>query len=982
MQIPAADGKFRFWRNTSMATLAPGTVGTLPQGVVGYEWDTDADNGFRPAGLFDLSSTTLSETQVAYNWGASFKAGTSTHNMTEYRSSSGALVFSAGTIRWSWGLDSTHDGVGPAPSRDIQQATVNVLADMGAQPATLLSTLTPATASTDKTAPIAKVTSPAAGSTLTDGTAVTVTGTATDAGGGIVTGVEVSLDAGRTWHRATGTTSWSYTGALGGTGVHAIQVRATDDSGNVQSPVGTQAVTVQCPCAILGTGAVPVTPSSGDTSAVELGVKFSSDSSGWVSGVRFYKGAGNTGTHIGNLWTASGQLLASATFTSETATGWQQANFSQPVPITAGTTYIASYYAPVGNYSEDDYYFTNATVAGPLHGLADAASGGNGLYRYGSDGFPANTSQAANYYVDAVFSTTAPPDTTPPAVTAETPSPGAATVATTAPITATFSEPVQSSTISFTLKTASNTAVAGTTTYSSATNTATFVPSAALANTTTYTATVSGAKDLAGNTQVSPTQWSFSTVAPDQPPGVCPCSLWPNSAAPPVVTENDSSAVELGVRFYSDVGGTIAGIRFYKGPQNTGVHTGSLWTSTGVRLATATFAGETSSGWQQVNFATPVTITPGTTYVASYHTNVGFYSQTAGQFNPQGVDSAPLHAPASASGAGNGLYVYGSGGFPTSTYAASNYWVDVVFNPGADTTPPTVASTSPTQGATGVAVTSSVIATMSEHLAPNTASLVVTGPAGSVAGTTSYSDATLQVGFTPAAPLTAGTAYTATLSGATDLSGNVMSPVTWTFTTAGATTCACGLFPVTATPTATTSTDAASVELGVRFTTDTSGWITGVRFYKGAGNTGVHTGSLWDSSGNLLATATFTNETSNGWQTVSFGAPVAVTAGTVYVASYHAPAGHYADDENYFASPLDNAPLHAPASVSGAGNGVYLYGAGGFPNQTYRATNYWVDVVFTTQAPAAVKIASVVSTSTVSPNAAADDRIRPRRRVF
>src|SRR5437016_6862825 len=57
--VPQADGRMRFWRNTSIASLAPGQVATLPTGVLGYEWDVDVDNGFRPAGLVPLSTTTL-----------------------------------------------------------------------------------------------------------------------------------------------------------------------------------------------------------------------------------------------------------------------------------------------------------------------------------------------------------------------------------------------------------------------------------------------------------------------------------------------------------------------------------------------------------------------------------------------------------------------------------------------------------------------------------------------------------------------------------------------------------------------------------------------------------------------------------------------------------------------------------------------------------------------------------------------------------
>ena len=78
-----------------------------------------------------------------------------------------------------------------------------------------------------------------------------------------------------------------------------------------------------------------------------------SDRHGYITGIRFYKASANTGTHIGNLWTSAGQLLASATFTNETASGWQQVNFSQPVPVTKNTTYVASYFAPNGHYSQD-----------------------------------------------------------------------------------------------------------------------------------------------------------------------------------------------------------------------------------------------------------------------------------------------------------------------------------------------------------------------------------------------------------------------------------------------------------------------------------------------------------------------------------------------------------------------------------------------------------------------------------------------------
>ena len=116
------------------------------------------------------------------------------------------------------------------------------------------------------------------------------------------------------------------------------------------------------------------------------------------------------------------------------------------------------------------------------------------------------------------------------------------------------------------------------------------------------------------------------------------------STVPTGVDSGDGSAVELGVRFRSDVVGSITGIRFYKASTNTGTHIGNLWTNTGTLLATATFSGESASGWQTVSFSTPVTIAANTTYVASYFAPVGHYSADSNYFAGTGVDNAPLHA--------------------------------------------------------------------------------------------------------------------------------------------------------------------------------------------------------------------------------------------------------------------------------------------------------------------------------------------------
>ncbi len=793
MNVPAEAGKLRLWRNTSMANLAAGTNGTLPKGVLGYEYDVDVDNGFRPAGLFDASSTTNAENEIAQNFGATVAPGTATHSITEYRAPSGALVFSAATVQWTMGLDSHHDknwlgvvdGSGdPAVSADMQQATVNVLADMSAQPLTLMSTLTAATTSTDATAPTSTITSPTSGAAFTNGNVVTITGTASDVGGRVA-GVEVSVDGGSTWHPATGRDSWTYTGSFPGSGAGSVKVRATDDSGNIQSTPTSVGVTVSCPCSIFGLAQAPTQSADSDTNAVSLGVKFQSDVSGFVTGIRFYKPSGDTGTHTGSLWNAAGTTrLATVTFSGETASGWQQANFTAPVAVTAGTTYVASYYAPNGHYAADPAAFVNAgSLYGPVRALSSAAGGGNGVYSYGGDVFPSNTYSATNYWVDAIVSTSSAP--AGPSVLSRTPAAGATNVSTSTTVTATFDQSVQPASALVTVTGPGNVAVPGSTVYTDATKTVTFTPSSALAGNTSYSVSVT-ATGLGGQAMTSPAQWSFTTAAT---PGVCPCNLFAATATPAIASVNDPSSVEVGMRFSADRSGQITGLRFYKGASNVGTHVGTLWSNTGTQLARATFSGESASGWQQVTFTSPVSITAGTTYVASYHT-AGYYSATQGQFSGAGIDNAPLHAPADAPGAPNGVYAYGSTpAFPTSTYASTNYFVDVVFSDTVDTTKPTVVSTTPASGATGVATSSTVKAVMSERLQPSSSTLTLTGPSGSVAGTTTYDDATTTVTFTPSAALATSATYTATLSGSTDLAGNVIAaPVSWSFTTVAADT--------------------------------------------------------------------------------------------------------------------------------------------------------------------------------------------------
>jgi hypothetical protein len=809
IRVPAADGKMRFWRNTTIATQTAGATATLPTGTLGYEWDADPDNGFRPAGSFRLSSTTVAGAPVLLDYGSNFGTGPVDHNMTLYRTPSGARVFGAGTVQWSWGLDANHDRGSAAADVRMQQATVNLFADMSVQPSTLMAGLTGATASSDSTAPTSTITAPAPNASITPGSQVTISGTASDTGGGVVGGVEVSTDNGQTWHPATGRGTWTYTWNTSGTsGTTTLRTRAADDSGNIESPKPGVTVTVgsgpqTCPCSIWGPGATPErVAETTDVSPVEVGVKFRSQTAGRITAIRFYKGSSNTGTHTGHLWTRAGQLLASVTFTNETASGWQQAQLSTPVEIAANTTYIASYHAPNGNYATNLDGFAAAGVDNPpLRALRDNEDGGNGLYGYGPSGtFPNGTYRSENYWVDVVLENGA--DQTSPTVAAVTPGRGATGIAQTANVTARFSEPVDPATVSastITLRDASGTLVPAAVTYDAGSQTATLDPTASLAATTTYTAMVkggsAGVKDFAGNAMSIDDSWTFTTRAPTQ--SGCPCSIWAPSARPLKEAEtSDSSAVEVGTKFRSDVDGVITGLRFYKGATNTGTHVGHLWTRTGQLLSTATFANETASGWQEVTLPSPVAVTADTTYVASYHAPRGNYAVNDQQFLNAGVDTPPLHALRNGVDGGNGLYGYGaSGTFPTGTYRSEGYWVDIVFdtNTGPDTTAPTVTGRLPAPDAQGIAPASNVSVEFSEAMDAatiTTATVQLRDAAGNlVPATVGYDSGSRTATLDPQSLLADSTRYTATVKGGAggvaDRAGNrLASDATWSFTTA------------------------------------------------------------------------------------------------------------------------------------------------------------------------------------------------------
>lgn len=510
--IPSEYKNLRFWRNTSIADLSAENTVTLPDGTLGHEWSFEQYPDSYPSGRITLSSTTIN----GY-----------THKLSLYRHPSGALVFGAGTIQWAWGLDEMHDRGNLAPSRDMQQATLNLLADMGVQPGKIQDGLIPASQSTDAIAPASIITSATNGSSYPSFAPVTIEGTSTDAN--VVVGIEVSVDGGLTWKLASGTTNWNFTWTPTTQGPVTVMVRGFDDSGNMETPgsaPASDAITINitaphCPCSLYNVTDTPAVTNSNDGSnGIELGVKFRASVNGFITGVRFFKSTSDIGTHVGSLWTLDGTLLTQVVFNNESASGWQEALFNSPVAITANTTYIASYNSPTGYYAQSSPYFVTEHVNGPLTAIAKTdPDGPNAVYQYSATPvFPTSNSQTENYWVDLIFSSSNS-DNVPPYVLATTPTNDAKGISINPTLTVTFDEAINPEVLtsgSLELRGPANELIPININYNNGTHEATITPAATLQHSYPYTLTIRGGEfgvqDLAGNVLSSDVSRTFTTL--------------------------------------------------------------------------------------------------------------------------------------------------------------------------------------------------------------------------------------------------------------------------------------------------------------------------------------------------------------------------------------------------------------------------------------------------------------------------------------
>jgi hypothetical protein len=671
-----------------------------------------------------------------------------------------------------------------------------------------------------------------------------------------------------------------------------------------------------------------VVPSTSVTlpEAYELGLKFTSDRAGYISAVRFYKVAGNTGPHSASLWSLDGKLLASAQFMNETASGWQQASFGTGVSIAANVTYVASYHSTHGPYAREDGMFANNNTVtnGPLTALM-------GTYAQGNSRAPLDGDNA-NYWIDPVFndSRTSGVDLTGPA--------NVGMVSMFAPgDMPTMSYGQGSFELGMRFRSARDGYITALSYYKLPQTNGVHVGSLWSANGTLLGRVTFPDYQLDQQDGIAwqsvPLPVSVPVVAHEEyvvsyhtdtgfayspsyfatprfyseseyilyatangaggnglygPAGVMPTAstgdnYWAdvewNSTPNPAVSEADGTGTGLWgdsiapPMIVTDTAPTEVGVRFQSARagyiQGLRFYKGAA--NTGEHLGNLW----TTDG-QLLASATFTTETGSgwqevtfaqSVPISANTTYVASYHTSSGAFAmTEGYFQSFPAAAAPLKTVGAGVYRHGPSGFPTSTYANSNFWVDVKF------------------------------------------------------------------GNAPAPGL---------------------KPVLHTT-----------IWPDTTQPTNPSNSNSSYLQLGVKVRSNRDGLIEGLHYFNGDANPTSHTARLWTRTGTVVASQTFTNEPTIGWQYVYFTTPVNVAANTTYVMSYDT-TGAFPDTGNGLITPAASASpaIRALAHGEDGGNAVYRFGAG-FPTDSY-GNNHFVDVIFSSDLPIA-QLASPVSVSGIT----------------
>jgi hypothetical protein len=1007
--VSASQGADRIYRYTPLSSQNPGTSTTIGNSLVGWEWDARFANGAEPNGVVTLAGSPVSG-ELIQNNGANTTPGSTTATVTKYTAASGALVFATGTNHWARGLAPTVAGVGE-PDQRIQQVTTNVLADMGAQPATPASGIVLDNANPGPPPPTG-VTATATGSDSVQISWKPVTGAD---GYNVYRSLSPRSGGQPLGARANGSlvtgTSFTDTG-LSSTTTYYYAVTAVVSGAQSNASADAQATTLAA---------------AGQTIRIEVG-----GSSSYVSstGATWQADSAVTG---GTVRSVSGSISGTNDPAIYRTERWGQFTYSIPVPN--GTYDVRFHFAEL-------YYGVNVpggpgkrvfgmditnTAASPDLANIDiyAAVGPMAAYVRTVSGVTVSNGVLT---IKSVYGSADDPTlegleivpvSASPTVTSTTPTDGATGVSAGVQPTATFSRAMDPSTITsstFSLVSSGGASVAGTVSYDSSSSTATFAPTSALAPSTTYTAKLStGVQASDGTPLASAVSWTFTTQAP-QPPQVT--STTPSdgatgisaSVAPRATFSRsmDPSTLTAGTFTLTGPSGTaVPGTVTYDDTthQATLTPTGALASSTTytAKLSTAVSAADGAALANPVSWsfttsdassgpptvvdrapaagATGVAVGAGvtatfstamdpTSITTSSFTLAGPSGNVAGTVTYDSTTKTATMSPAAALSysttytatvAGT---VHASDGTPLGSPAT---WT---FTTAAPPPPPTVTATAPTSNATLVSRSATISATFSRAMDPSTittSSFTVVSGGNSLTGVVSYDSATSTASFAPSIPLPGGATVTARLDATVAAAdGTPMSgAVTWTFTTAA---CPCSLFSPSLVPTKNglpvrdgrSGTGPWSYELGVKIVADQTMSLTDIRFYKQPGETGTHVGTVWTTSGAKLATVTFTNESASGWQQATLGTPVTMQAGTVYVVSVNANA-YFGTTTSGLATQIVSGPL---SSAPDPANGVYGSAAGVFPTQSYKSTNYFVDVsAVPTSSPAPPTVTSTTPTA-------------------
>ncbi|RCJ23210.1 Ig domain-containing protein group 1 domain-containing protein [Nostoc sp. ATCC 43529] len=405
---------------------------------------------------------------------------------------------------------------------------------------------------------------------------------------------------------------------------------------------------------------------------------------------------------------------------------------------------------------------------------------------------------------------------------------------------------------------------------------------------------------------------------------------------PNIPNFGDGTSFELGMKFRSSQVGQITAIRFWKASSETGTHTGKIWTAAGELLGSVTFANETTSGWQEQLLDSAVNIQANTTYVVSVNANTHFVTTYDELQSP--IVNGNLSSVADGN---NGVFNVSPNSFPNNSYRNSNYYRDINFVVVAVPTITKIGGDNQT-GAAGTPLANPLVVQVKDGAGnPQsgvTVNFAVTAGGGSVLPASAVTDSNGEASTT----LTLGAAFGAT------------SPVTNTVSATAAEIDSV-IFTATATPSGNTQniltsqvpsipnfTDGVPYELGMKFRSNKGGQITAVRFWKAPSETGTHIGKIWNATGELLGSTTFTSETASGWQEQLLEPPVNIQANTTYVVSVNANA-YFVATYDELGSPIVNGDL---TSVADGNNGVFNLSANSFPTSSYRNTNYYRDIAF------------------------------------